>query len=98
MGAPATPTALLGVDSTFLAATTTSADGSSRSPTSVAQAARATICDPGRVAPTGLPGLIAKEMLASGQAAMTCTNRRLIEETLGPKRLKLCSARRSGEV
>ena len=67
VGAPATPTT--GVDSCFFAATTTSADGSSRSPTSAAQLARATICDPGRVAPTGLPGLIAKETASSGHAA-----------------------------
>ena len=84
--------------STFLVATATSADGSSRSPTSLAQAASATICEPGSVAPTAVPGLMANEVSSSGHAAMSCTNRRLTEETPVPNRPMACSANRSGEV
>ena len=83
VGAPATPTD--GFVSVFFGATTRSADGSSRSPTSVAQAASATICEPGRVAPTGLPGLMANEISSSGHAPMSWTNRRLTEDDAGPE-------------
>src|SRR5258705_2378554 len=95
-GAPATD--VLGTASVFLAATMTSADGSSRRPTSAAQAARATICEPGKVAPTGLPGLIANETLSLGQERMSCTNRTLTEVRSLPTRAARCSDIRSGDV
>src|SRR5437899_251617 len=66
-GALAVPTA--GPD-----ASSYSTDGWSISPTSAAQAARARICAPGRVAPTGVPGLTANAQVSSGQARMSWTN------------------------
>ena len=97
VGRPATPSA--GVDSCFFAATTTSAGGSSRRPTSAWPrwlAPRS--ASPGRVAPTGLPGLTANETVSSGQAPISCTNRRLtvVGPALAPDRA--CSASRSSEV
>src|SRR2546423_2822689 len=59
---------------TATAASSYSTDGWSVSPTSCAQAASARIWVPGRVAPTGVPGLTAKDHDSSGHSMISSTN------------------------
>src|SRR2546430_1290024 len=62
-----------------------STDGWSVSPTSVAHAARARICAPGRVAPTGVPGFTANDQDSSGHAPMSCTNFTVTKSVPAPR-------------
>src|SRR6266536_3549921 len=62
-----------------------STEGWSVSPTSVAQAANARICAPGRVAPTGVPGLTANAQDSSGHSLISWTNFTEIVSTPAPR-------------
>src|SRR5262249_33445359 len=63
-------------------------------PTSSAQVASATICAPGKVAPTGVPGLTAKDSSSSGHLGMSWVNLTQAASTSGPA----CWVSRSAEV
>src|SRR5215208_1667492 len=75
-------------------ASSCSTDGWSVSPTSTAQAASARICAPGRVAPTGVPGLTANDQESSGHAVISWTNLTDTVSTPAPR----YSSIRLGEV
>src|SRR5439155_21112409 len=62
------------VPATGISGCPSSTAGWSVSPTSAADTASALICTPGRVAPTGVPGLTAKDHDSSGHALIILTN------------------------
>jgi hypothetical protein len=64
----------------------TSPEVSRRRPTSAAHEASATICDPGNVVPTGVPGLRTNWIRGLGHASMSSVKLTLIVLMSEPKR------------
>src|SRR5947199_10872729 len=82
------------VPATGISGCPSSTAGWSVSPTSAAHTASALICTPGRVAPTGVPGLTANDHDSSGHLVISWTNFTDTVSTPSPR----YSVSRSSEV